>query len=117
MSATARMAVRPDLRQEAHPSAAEKGIWPSQEPRDSRRWSDWDYVLAAGQVALLIAPAPVFWAPPIWVLALMSRPSQATVTGPMQMHARSSTSRACAEAANDNAAPGEDAEYKAALAA
>jgi len=38
----------------------------------SRRWTDLDYLLAAAYAAALVAPAPFFWAPPFWVLALMS---------------------------------------------
>jgi hypothetical protein len=52
---------------------------PRAEPKigTARRWNDTDYLVAAAVTAALIAPAPVFWAPPIWVVALMQplRPS------------------------------------------
>lgn len=35
------------------------------------RWNDLDYVKAAVVTSTLIAPAPFFWAPPLWILALM----------------------------------------------
>lgn len=38
-----------------------------------RRWSVPDYLLAAAHAAVLIAPAPFFWAPPFWVVLLMGR--------------------------------------------
>lgn len=35
-----------------------------------------DYAVAAACAALLITPAPFFWTPPLWVLALLAAPSQ-----------------------------------------
>ncbi|MEW5424069.1 hypothetical protein [Amorphus sp. 3PC139-8] len=48
----------------------------SQTASHVERWSTWDYAVAAAYTALLIAPAPFFWAPPAWVWALMSLPGR-----------------------------------------
>ena len=51
----------------------------SQTASHVERWSTWDYAVAAAYTALLIAPAPFFWAPPAWVWALMSLPGRPAV--------------------------------------
>lgn len=38
------------------------------------RYSLKDYGTAAACAALLIAPAPFFWAPPLWVMVLLAAP-------------------------------------------
>lgn len=40
-------------------------------PPERRGWTEWDYAVAAGVVAMAIAPVQFFWAPPFWILALM----------------------------------------------
>lgn len=50
------------------------------------RWTDLDYLLAAGFAAALIAPAPFFWAPPFWVLMLMSPVSRANQNPSGRVH-------------------------------
>lgn len=40
-------------------------------------WGMADAIGALLQTALLIAPAPFFWAPPVWVMLLMTPPVEA----------------------------------------
>lgn len=71
------------------------------------RWSTWDYAVAAAYTALLIAPAPFFWAPPAWVWALMSLPGRRAETAradSLRTTHRRVNVRPAAVAANDNAA-------------
>lgn len=71
------------------------------------RWSTLDYAVAAAYAALLIAPAPFFWAPPAWVWALMSlpgRPAETARADGLQAKHRKKEVRPAAVAANDNAA-------------
>lgn len=42
----------------------------------AERYSLKDYGTAAACAAFLITPAPFFWAPPLWVLALLAAPSR-----------------------------------------
>jgi hypothetical protein len=44
--------------------------------QQAERYSLKDYGTAAACAAFLITPAPFFWAPPLWVLALLAAPSQ-----------------------------------------
>lgn len=79
----------------------------SQTASHVERWSTWDYAVAAAYAALLIAPAPFFWAPPAWVLALMSlsgRPAEAVRVDSLRATHGKAGVRPAAAAANDNAA-------------
>lgn len=79
----------------------------SQTASDVERWSTWDYAVAAAYTALLIAPAPFFWAPPAWVWALMSlpgRPAAAARVDNLRATHWKAGARPTAVAANDNAA-------------
>ena len=70
-------------------------------------WSTWDYAVAAAYTALLIVPAPFFWAPPAWVWALMSlpgRPAEAARVDNLRATHWKAGARPAAVAANDNAA-------------
>lgn len=70
-------------------------------------WSTWDYAVAAAYAALLIAPAPFFWAPPAWVWALMSlpgRPAETASADGLQAKYGNVEVPSAAAAANDNVA-------------
>ncbi|MFN4281614.1 MAG: hypothetical protein ACK4NA_03125 [Alphaproteobacteria bacterium] len=64
--------------EESYSLQRENGIAKARKMADSfkaghvGRWSTWDYAVAAAYTALLMAPAPFFWAPPAWVWALMN---------------------------------------------
>lgn len=44
-------------------------------------WSDPRYLSAAAFAGLLIAAAPVLWAPPLWITALLAAPARRSGTG------------------------------------
>lgn len=53
----------------------------SRRRRPEEEWSDCDYLIAAPYVALMIAPIPFFWAPPLWVLWALACPSETRPSG------------------------------------
>jgi len=42
--------------------------------RTTKRWTDWDYLVATAYTLALIAPCPFFWNPPFWILTFLSVP-------------------------------------------